>query len=317
MLDGKRTSTRISTQNKITGKWSTSKKIQDHYVILDQPGSTYLAHVTPTSCSGFNIAQSILRFLEKESLRDQPVFVAGANGTNANVGSNNSSTHNLEMILRKPLHYSICQLHGNELPLKAVFYCYDGKTTVPKTFSCPLGYELQKRLSSLNIVACKTIPFENFPIPPDVFADYLSWDQKYLYNMSLVIINGNLSTDLASIEPGPLCQSRWNTMWFRCDGLYVSTKQPSHQLKRIVNMIIKFSAPMRFTIKCNLFIHGLKNTFMALQLVKNLNLTEKAIAKKVIQRNANFAHTDKVALAMCSDESKVIRRDIVRMIKKA
>ena len=61
---------------------------------------------------------------------------------------------------------------------------------------------------------------------------------------------------------------------------------------------------------------GQKNTFMALQLVKNLNLTEKAIAKKVIQRNAYFAHTDQVALAMCSDESKVIRREIVRMIKK-
>ena len=59
-----------------------------------------------------------------------------------------------------------------------------------------------------------------------------------------------------------------------------------------------------------------KHTFMALQLVKNLNLTEKAIAKKVIQRNAYFAHTDQVALTMCSDESNVIRRDIVRMIKK-
>ena len=39
-FDGKRTATRVSTQNKITGKWSTSIKIQDHYVILDQPGST-------------------------------------------------------------------------------------------------------------------------------------------------------------------------------------------------------------------------------------------------------------------------------------
>ena len=169
----------------------------------------------------------------------------------------------------------------------------------------------------MNIVAFKTIPYENFPILTDEVADDLSWHQKYLYNMSLAIINGNLSTDLASIEPGPLCQSRWNTMWSRCERLYVSIKQPSYQLKRIVNMIIKFSAPMWFTIKCNpLFIHGSKNTFMALQLVKNLNLTEKAIAKKVIQRNAYFSHTDQVALAMCSDESKVIRRDVVRMIKK-
>ena len=71
---------------------------------------------------------------------------------------------------------------------------------------------------------------------------------------------------------------------------------------------------MWFTIKCNpLFIHGSKNTFMTTS--EESYLTEKVIAKKVIQRNPYFAHTDQVALAMCSDESKVIRRDIVRMIK--
>ena len=54
---------------------------------------------TSTSGSEFNIAHSILRFFEKESLHDQPVFVANADGTNANVGSNNGSIHNLEMVL--------------------------------------------------------------------------------------------------------------------------------------------------------------------------------------------------------------------------
>ena len=61
-------------------------------------------------------------------------FFAGADGTNANFGSNNGRIHNLEMMLGKPLHYSICQLHGNELPFKAVFTTMMVKLLVPNIF---------------------------------------------------------------------------------------------------------------------------------------------------------------------------------------
>lgn len=52
--------------------------------------------------------------------------------------------------------------------------------------------------------------------------------------------------DLAAIEPGPPCVSRWNTLWSRILRLYVATPRPSYELKRIVIVIIKFSAPMWF-----------------------------------------------------------------------
>ena len=58
----------------------------------------------------------------------------------------------------------------------------------------------------------------------------LSWDQKYLYRMWIATIVGKVDDDLAGIEPGPPCVSRWNTLWSRVLRVYVATAQPSNQL---------------------------------------------------------------------------------------
>ena len=82
-------------------------------------------------------------------------------------------------------------------------------------------------------------------------------------------------------------------------------------------MIIMFSAPMWFNIKCNPGVtKGPLNTFRSLQLLKNLNAAEKKVAKKAIQRNAFFAHTDQLLLAMCADEDEAVRRKAVGLIRK-
>ena len=81
-------------------------------------------------------------------------------------------------------------------------------------------------------------------------------------------------------------------------------------------MIIKFSAPMWFIIKCNpLATQGPLNTFKAMQLLKNLNPAEKSVAKKALQRNAFFAHSDQLLLAMCADPDELIRRKAVKLIR--
>ena len=70
-------------------------------------------------------------------------------------------------------------------------------------------------------------------------------------------------------------------------------------------MIIKFSAPMWFIIKCNpLATQGSLNTFKAMQLLKNLNPAEKSVAKKALQRNAFFAHSDQLLLQTLINSSE-------------
>ena len=132
----------------------------------------------------------------------------------------------------------------------------------------------------------------------------------------MAIIAGVVSDELAAIEPGPPCVSRWNTLWSRLCRLYTGTPNPSYQLRRIIHIIIKFSAPMWFIIKCNpLATQGSVNTFKAMKLLKHLNPAEKAVAKKAVQRNAFFAHSDQLLLAMCADKDEEVRRKAVKLIR--
>ena len=135
--------------------------------------------------------------------------------------------------------------------------------------------------------------------------------------MWIATIVGKVDNDLSAIKPGPLCASRWNTLWSRVSRAYVATAQTSNQLQRIANMVVKFSVPMWFQIKkYSCMTDGPNNTFVCLQLMKHLNNTEINIVKEVVQRNAFFAHPDQLLLAMCTDRDEAVRREAVNKIRK-
>ena len=85
-------------------------------------------------CFGYEkeIVKTIHEFLVKKDLTNEPIVCIGSDGSNVNVGSTEEAIYYLEMLLGHPLHYFICQLHGNELPFRAVFYNYDGKPSGPE-----------------------------------------------------------------------------------------------------------------------------------------------------------------------------------------
>ena len=48
----------VLKKNEYTGKWSPRHMVEDHYVIIVEPGSQYLTHVTPKTGHGIVIAGS-------------------------------------------------------------------------------------------------------------------------------------------------------------------------------------------------------------------------------------------------------------------
>lgn len=48
----------------------------------------------------------------------------------------------MEVKLQRSLQWFICQLHGNELPLRHLFQYLDGVTTGPRGYSGPIGKQL-------------------------------------------------------------------------------------------------------------------------------------------------------------------------------
>ena len=98
----------------------------------------------------------------------------------------------------------------------------------------------------------------------------------------------------------------------------MSTSSPTVKQRRLVTVIIKFSAPLWFLIKCNpLAVDGARIMFTAIQLLKELHPEDQSVAKKVIQRNGWFCHPDQVVLAMLTDtgDSDMRNRAVDLMLK--
>lgn len=75
---------------------------------------------------------------------------------------------------------------------------------------------------------------------PAVVEDWekLRGDQKYLYRMVRAINDGVCDEKLAGYKPGPVSTARWLTTASRILRLYISKKDPSQALRKLVEFIV-------------------------------------------------------------------------------
>jgi hypothetical protein len=310
-FDGRKDSTYIMDQ---TGEKHRRRKIvEEHISLVSEPGSEYIGHYTPVTGSSFGLTTGLLTFANENNISLDNVMAIGSDGTAVNTGNVNGTIRRIEQSLGRPLHWFICLLHGNELPLRHLIQNLDGKTTGPRGFAGPIGNQLHK---------CETLNIEEFtPVVVDIpFVNVkdLSTDQKYLFEIHQAISNGNVSENLANRNPGNMSHSRWLTTASRILRLYVGTEDPTDSLLTLTHFIMFVYAPMWFKIKCQPQVKfGPKHIFQTLQLVQTLNDKVKSVVQPVIQRNAFFAHPENLLLAMIQDENHSFRELGWRRIQKA
>lgn len=301
---------------KIGSSYHSKQITEEHIVLVAEPGATYLGHVTPTSGSASGIKTSIFNFLTNY-LGDNlnKIAAVGCDGTVVNTGYKNGVIKQLELSLKRPVHWFICLLHCNELPLRHLIHQIDGKTNDPRGFTGPIGKQLS------NCDKMSVVPFQI--IKPDVELPSidvcdLSTDQKYLYEMVQAIGEGTVSSQLAAKQPGKISHARWLTTANRILRLYVSTEGPSNELNILTEYVIKVYATTWFLVKhkspCK---YGPKHLFHLIQASRYLPTKFKDTVNKVIQRNAFFAHPENVLLAMLADDRKYIRELALRRVLKS
>ena len=165
--------------------------------MLAEPGSRYLGHFSPSSGTAKNIANS-LEFCKDKQIDINKIQAIGCDGTNTNVGWKTGVIRRLEEKFKRPLHWNICQLHGNELPLRHLLIQLDGKTSGPTQFTGPVGKLLNEtRFENLQVVNFQPIPAETIDINEEYRAD-LSSDQKYLLEMYRAVSSSFCEPTLAS-----------------------------------------------------------------------------------------------------------------------
>ena len=103
----------------------------------------------------------------------------------------------------------------------------DGPTLSADLFAGPIGKKLKRRALEWKVTKFESIPNSKFPILPTPAVDDLSSDQYYAYKICIAVISGNVDSDLAQLEIGPIVHSRWLTLACRILRYYTSAKEPT------------------------------------------------------------------------------------------
>lgn len=152
-----------------------------------QPGSEYICHVTANGGSTPTLEAIIAKF-QQLSIKYDKVCAIGCDGTVVNTGPHAGIVCLLEKHLQKPVHWFICLLHANELPLRHLITNLDGKTMGPNAWSGPIGRSISKVVWNEGIVDFKRIKFKCNIDNIDSVAASFKTDQK----LPIEYLQGNI-----------------------------------------------------------------------------------------------------------------------------
>ena len=96
-------------------------------------------------------------------------------------GPSGGVIHYLEMLLARHLHYSICQLYGNEIPFRAIFYYYDGKLSGPENWRGMIGQQIKEPVSDLSVIDFQPITLSDYLVLSDGEVNYYCLIYKRLF----------------------------------------------------------------------------------------------------------------------------------------
>ena len=106
-----------------------------------QPGSKYLAHVSPKFGSAEDITEYIFAFLGDKGFH---LVAAGCDGTVTNTGHKSGVPAWIELHFHHNINCLACLLHANKLPLRHLISELDGKLKSSSSFPVPIGQAIHK-----------------------------------------------------------------------------------------------------------------------------------------------------------------------------
>ena len=329
LFDGRKNWTKVMEKDEETGKYYQSQVKMEHIVVTSEPGGEYLFHFVPSEATreekaAKQVANKIVDWILKYGV-ETSLDSLGGDSTNSNTGWEGGSFTHVEKMLGQKKMWLVCFLHTNELPLRHLMEGLDGRTNSDHSFSGPIG-KLLNDVVNLDINPRFT-PITVGPPPielDDDVIDDLSTDQKYGYRIVMAIRAGVVSVDLANMDIGPICHSRWLTFANRVCRMYASKHgfkgKNLTNLKLLVEFIIGVYFPMWFEAKVkHSFINGPRLVLKQLELVRLQKKKVQDIVAPTIARSAWYSHSEAVLQTLlCSDdmEERAFAVDTILKLRK-
>lgn len=177
---------------------------EEHVAVVAEPGSEYVSHFTPASGRALDQVNELVNIA---AAHNSDIRVLGCDGAAVNTGTSGGVCRLFELIEERPVHWFVCQVHGNELNLREVFRQLDGRTTGPKSFSGPLGKAASGDVRALPVAQFRPVAG---PVPelPAAVATELSDDQQLLYQLARAVQTGTIAPKVACRKIGPVNHAR-------------------------------------------------------------------------------------------------------------
>jgi len=310
-FDGRKDKTLVKEY--IEGKWYGDKQTEDHYVLIGEPGTSYLSHITLERGTAACIADGLHRAIEEMGITDN-IKAVGADSTPVNTGHRGGAIRLLEIRLGRALQWIICQLHLNELPFRHLCTALIGGTEGPANWEGPIG----KALPTCELLPISETGFQSIPDGeplPEIDLDVLSTDQAYLYKIVTAVRTGVISDDLLREKPGQMSLARWVTTGSRVCRLYVATSKPTKELVILTRFVVCVYGPMWFRIKSQpKCTDAPKHLLHEIMLQNQMPPACKKVTWPVVQKNSYWGHQENVLLAMLADGDMANRQAAVDII---
>lgn len=113
---------------------------ESHMVILREPHAEFLGHVTVTAEDAGTKQRELYKFFDEKQINLSSLIGICCDGEPTNTGTESGILRRFEIALKKPLHWFVCLLHFNELPLRHLFAALDKSVTKgPRNATGPLA----------------------------------------------------------------------------------------------------------------------------------------------------------------------------------
>ena len=111
-FDGRKDDTKVRSPN---GSFKMLK--EEHISLLQEPDSKYIVYLTHESGTARVVTDAFIDFFQGNGNTTEDLIAVGCNSTAVKTGQHGAIIKLLQEKLNRPLHWFICLLHCNELPL--------------------------------------------------------------------------------------------------------------------------------------------------------------------------------------------------------
>ena len=295
-------------------------KKEEHCVLILYPDAQFAGHVSPSDASGATLATELDDLTLARDILWDLINDLISDGCEKMVGWKTGTHATFEKLKGKPFGRIICFFHHLEKSFEVIFLLYSGPTTSPGSYCGDVGKSIGGDIHKIPIEVFVILPnpslLQQINLISEETIKNLSSNHKIFLGLIKIVITGVVDRRWVDMKIGPVVTSRFTTTQARVVRRWLSTANPSFELKRVMHYLVYVWAPVFFTIKHLIrFVDAPRVLLLEVMLgSKHCSYPEKTLLATSLSHNGQMAHPENVLVSMLASPMAEDRKTAVDII---